>query len=82
MLGLIAEGRTNREIAERLFISERTVHVHVSRVLAKLGVSGRVEAAAVAIRLGLTHAAPPPADRRAAQALNVKTRVPETRVLT
>ncbi|MCU0504356.1 MAG: AAA family ATPase [Chloroflexi bacterium] len=67
VLGLIAEGRTNREIAERLFISERTVHVHVSRVLAKLGVSGRVEAAAVAIRLGLTEpGAPetPPTTRR------------------
>jgi DNA-binding CsgD family transcriptional regulator len=59
VLGLIAEGRTNREIAERLFISERTVHVHVSRVLAKLGVSGRVEAAAVAIRLGLTRPGSP-----------------------
>ncbi len=54
VLGLIADGRTNREIAERLFISERTVHIHVGKVLAKLGVSGRVEAAAVAIRLGLT----------------------------
>jgi len=53
VLDLIAEGRTNREIAERLFISERTVHIHVGKVLAKLGVSGRVEAAAVAIRLGL-----------------------------
>jgi DNA-binding CsgD family transcriptional regulator len=61
VLALIAEGRTNREIAEALFISERTVHVHVGRVLAKLGVSGRVEAAAVAIRLGLTESAPPPA---------------------
>ena len=53
VLDLIAEGHTNREIAERLFISERTVHIHVGKVLAKLGVSGRVEAAAVAIRLGL-----------------------------
>ncbi len=50
---LAAEGRTNREIAERLFISERTVGVHVRKILAKLGVAGRVEAASVAIRLGL-----------------------------
>jgi DNA-binding CsgD family transcriptional regulator len=47
----IAQGRTNREIGERLFISQKTVGVHVGRILAKLGVSGRVEAAAVAIRL-------------------------------
>jgi DNA-binding CsgD family transcriptional regulator/tetratricopeptide (TPR) repeat protein len=53
VLGLIAEGRTNREIGERLFISQKTVGVHVGNILAKLGVSGRVEAAAVAIRLGL-----------------------------
>jgi DNA-binding CsgD family transcriptional regulator len=50
----LALGRTNREIGERLFISQKTVGVHVGNILAKLGVSGRVEAAAVAIRLGLT----------------------------
>ena len=54
VLALMAEGRTNREIGERLFISQKTVGVHVGNILAKLGVSGRVEAAAVAIRLGLT----------------------------
>jgi DNA-binding CsgD family transcriptional regulator len=53
VLLVLAQGRTNREIAERLFISERTVAVHVRRILAKLGVSGRVEAAGLAIRLGL-----------------------------
>ncbi len=53
VLALISEGRTNREIGERLFISQKTVGVHVGNILAKLGVSGRVEAAAVAIRLGL-----------------------------
>jgi len=56
VLGLIAQGRTNREIGERLFISQKTVGVHVGNILAKLDVSGRVEAAAVAIRLGLTDA--------------------------
>ncbi len=54
VLALIALGRTNREIGDRLFISQKTVGVHVGNILAKLGVSGRVEAAAVAIRLGLT----------------------------
>jgi DNA-binding CsgD family transcriptional regulator len=53
VLVILTEGRTNREIAERLFISERTVAVHVRRILQKLGVKGRVEAAGVAIRLGL-----------------------------
>jgi DNA-binding CsgD family transcriptional regulator len=54
VLALISQGRTNREIGERLFISQKTVGVHVGNILAKLDVSGRVEAAAVAIRLGLT----------------------------
>ena len=54
VLRLIAMGRTNREIGERLFISEKTVGVHVGKILSKLRVSGRVEAATVAIRLGLT----------------------------
>ena len=54
VLLLVAQGRTNREIGERLFISQKTVGVHVGNILSKLAVSGRVEAAAVAIRLGLT----------------------------
>jgi DNA-binding NarL/FixJ family response regulator len=53
VLYILAEGRTDRDIASRLFISERTVHVHVRRILAKLGVSSRTEAAGVAIRQGL-----------------------------
>jgi len=53
VLNILAEGRTDRDIAARLFISERTVHVHVRRILAKLGVSSRTEAAGVAIRQGL-----------------------------
>ena len=54
VLALVAQGRTNREIGERLFISQKTVGVHVGNILSKLAVSGRVEAATVAIRLGLT----------------------------
>jgi ATP/maltotriose-dependent transcriptional regulator MalT len=57
VLLLVAEGRTNRVIGETLFMSEKTASVHVSRILAKLGVGGRVEAAAVAHRLGLAGAA-------------------------
>ena len=53
VLNILAEGRTDRDIAARLFISERTVHVHVRRILSKLGVSSRTEAAGVAIRQGL-----------------------------
>ncbi|UFR02124.1 AAA family ATPase [Streptomyces sp. Go40/10] len=53
VLGLVAAGRTNRQIAEELFISPKTASVHVSNILSKLGVSGRGEAAAVAHRLGL-----------------------------
>ncbi len=53
VLALVAQGRTNREIGERLYISQKTVGVHVGNILAKLGASGRVEAAMVAVRLGL-----------------------------
>jgi DNA-binding CsgD family transcriptional regulator/tetratricopeptide (TPR) repeat protein len=53
VLEVISEGRTNREIADRLFISERTVAVHVRHILAKLEVASRTEAAGTAIRLGL-----------------------------
>jgi DNA-binding CsgD family transcriptional regulator len=51
VLRLVSAGRTNRQIAEELFISPKTASVHVSNILGKLGVSGRVEAAAVAHRL-------------------------------
>ncbi|GGQ70598.1 hypothetical protein GCM10010145_45300 [Streptomyces ruber] len=51
VLRLVAEGRSNRGIAEELFISPKTASVHVSNILAKLGVSGRGEAAAMAHRL-------------------------------
>jgi DNA-binding CsgD family transcriptional regulator/tetratricopeptide (TPR) repeat protein len=53
VLALVADGRTNREIGEALFIAEKTASVHVSRILGKLEVRSRVEAATAAHRLGL-----------------------------
>ncbi|MEU8976206.1 AAA family ATPase [Streptomyces monashensis] len=53
VLHLVANGRTNREIAEELYISAKTASVHVSNILAKLGVSSRVQAATTAYRLGI-----------------------------
>lgn len=53
VLELIAVGCSNREIAGRLTISELTAKTHVSRVLTKLGVTSRVQAAAIAYRSGL-----------------------------
>jgi len=52
VLGLVCAGCTNRQIAERLFISPKTAGLHVSHILAKLGVATRGEAAALAHRLG------------------------------
>jgi DNA-binding NarL/FixJ family response regulator len=54
VLALIAEGATNRQIGASLFMAEKTASVHVSRILRKLGVSSRTQAAAVAHRLHLS----------------------------
>ena len=53
VLRLLVEGRSNRQIAEKLFISGKTASVHVTNLLSKLGVHSRLEAAAMARRLGL-----------------------------
>lgn len=55
----LAAGRSNRQIAQNLFISRSTASVHVSHILGKLGVESRVEAAGLAYRLGLVEATPP-----------------------
>ncbi len=53
VVGLIAEGKTNKEIADVLIIAEKTARNHVSRILGKLGLTRRSQAAAWAIRAGL-----------------------------
>jgi DNA-binding CsgD family transcriptional regulator len=50
VLNLLVAGRTNRQIAGELFISEKTAGAHVSNILGKLGVAGRTEAASLALR--------------------------------
>jgi DNA-binding NarL/FixJ family response regulator len=60
VIRLVAAGRSNQQIADALFITRKTASVHVSNILGKLGVANRVEAAAIAQRLGL---AEEPGDR-------------------
>jgi len=58
VLRLLAAGHTNAEIGAELYISPKTAGVHVSNILRKLGVTGRVQAAALAERAGLLHSGP------------------------
>ncbi|MDR3655017.1 MAG: response regulator transcription factor, partial [Mycobacterium sp.] len=51
LLGLLSEGLTNRQIAARMFLAEKTVKNYVSRLLAKLGMERRTQAAVFASRL-------------------------------
>lgn len=53
VLVALARGSTNQQIATELFMSPKTASVHVSRILAKLGVANRTEAATLAVRHGL-----------------------------
>ncbi|MGW2055224.1 response regulator [Streptomyces sp. NPDC001840] len=55
ILALIGEGLTNREIGKRLYLSEKTVKNHISRLLAKLGVERRIQAAVLATQAGPHH---------------------------
>jgi len=53
VLALVAEGMSNRDIAEHLHVSETTVRTHVSHILSKVGVKNRVQAALFALRTGI-----------------------------
>jgi DNA-binding NarL/FixJ family response regulator len=53
VLGQIAGGNRNRDIAERLFISEETVKVHIKHIMEKLGASDRTQAVAIGVRRGI-----------------------------
>ncbi|MCX6024611.1 MAG: response regulator transcription factor [Chloroflexi bacterium] len=59
VLVLVAQGLTNKEIAVRLIVSEKTARNHVSHILEKLGFSRRSEAAAYAVKRGLLSPEPP-----------------------
>jgi DNA-binding NarL/FixJ family response regulator len=64
VLGLVAAGRTNGQIATELYISPKTASVHVTHILDKLGASNRVEAAMIAARAGLLEPEQPRGDPR------------------
>ena len=55
VLGQIAGGNRNRDIAEKLFITEETVKVHIKHIMDKLGASDRTQAVAIALRRGIIH---------------------------
>ena len=55
VLNQIAGGNRNRDIAEKLFITEETVKVHIKHIMEKLGASDRTQAVAIGIRRGIIH---------------------------
>lgn len=55
ILQQVAEGNRNRDIAERLFISEGTVKVHIQHIMEKLGANDRTQAITIAVRRGIIH---------------------------
>jgi len=55
VLRQIAEGNRNRDIGEKLFITEETVKVHIKHIMEKLGASDRTQAVAIAVRRGIIH---------------------------
>jgi NarL family two-component system response regulator LiaR len=60
VLSLVAQGLTNQEIADQLYVSERTVRKHVSNILGKLHVANRTQAALYALRTGIANLDPEP----------------------
>jgi NarL family two-component system response regulator LiaR len=54
VLRLVAQGHSNKEIAQSLVISEKTVKSHVGNILSKLGAASRTQAALIAVRSGIT----------------------------
>lgn len=55
ILQMVARGRTNQQIADELFLSERTVRTHITNILAKLHLENRTQAALYALRAGIAH---------------------------
>ena len=55
ILQYVALGKTNQDIADELFLSERTVRTHITNILAKLGLTNRTQAALFALRSGIAH---------------------------
>jgi DNA-binding NarL/FixJ family response regulator len=53
ILALLAEGRSNRDIAQRLYLSEKTVKAHLAAIFRKLGVTNRTQAAMMAVQMGV-----------------------------
>src|SRR3990172_8886953 len=53
ILALLAEGRSNRDIAQKLFLSEKTVKAHLAAIFRKLGVTNRTQAAMMAVQMGV-----------------------------
>jgi DNA-binding NarL/FixJ family response regulator len=53
ILALLSEGRSNREIAQHLYLSEKTVKAHLAAIFRKLGVTNRTQAAMVAVQMGV-----------------------------
>jgi DNA-binding NarL/FixJ family response regulator len=53
ILALLAEGRSNREIAQHLYLSEKTVKAHLAAIFRKLGVTNRTQAAMAAVHMGV-----------------------------
>jgi DNA-binding NarL/FixJ family response regulator len=63
VLRYAAEGNRNRDIGEKLFISEETVKVHIKHIMEKLGASDRTQAVAIALRRGIIELGPDQSDR-------------------